>query len=306
MRKRNVLLVVGACLATLSLTVGAAMADPTPANAIRDLAGTGSDTTQGLLNALSNDITISGNKEIGSYDAATAPGQTITTKSTPACTNIPRPSGSDAGIKALAADRLAGTHCLQFARSSTDNHTDHVGDHLSYIPFATDAVAYATLDSSNIPRNLTVSQLQQIYNCTITTGFTPLLPQFNSGTRKFFLQNILGFTDSQDYTTLHPCVSDKDPTNPANPLLENTGNKLSTTTQIEPYAASSWIAQTSKAVTDVHGKTLLGNIGGINSLTLNSAATGSRPVFNVLPNKLVADGPNSKTVRLMQKSPEEV
>jgi hypothetical protein len=296
MRKRNILLVAGACLASLSLAVGSAMADPTGSPTFRDLAGTGSDTTQGVLNALSNDITIGGAKKIGSYDAATAPGQTISTKSTPACTGIPRPSGSDAGINALAADRLAGTHCLQFARSSTDNHLDHSGNHLTYVPFATDSVAYATQDSSNIPRNLTVAQLQQIYNCTITTGFTPLLPQFNSGTRKFFLQNILGFTDSADYTTLHPCVSDRDPTNPANPLLENTGKLLTTAKQIEPYSVSSWIAQTTKNVTDVHGKTLLGNIGGVNSLSLNSAATGTRPVFNVLPNKLVADGPNSKAV----------
>jgi len=296
MRKRKFLLVAGACLASLSLAVGTAMADPSGTPTFRNLAGAGSDTTQGVLNALSNDITIGGVKQIGSYDAATAPGQTISTKSGAACTNITRPSGSDAGIKALAADRLANTHCLQFARSSSDNHTDHSGDHLTYIPFATDAVAYATLDTSNINRNLTVAQLQQIYNCTVTTGFTPLLPQFNSGTRKFFLQNILGFTDSSDYTTLHPCVSDKDPTSPSNPLLENTGNKLTTTTQIEPYSVSSWIAQTAKAVTDVHGKTLLGNIGGVNSLTLNSAATGTRPVFNVVPNVLVQSGPNTKAV----------
>ncbi|MGH3549116.1 MAG: hypothetical protein ACRDQU_13600 [Pseudonocardiaceae bacterium] len=296
MRKRNFLLVAGVCLATLSLAVGSALADPSGTPTFRDLAGTGSDTTQGVMNSLSNDILIGGTKQIGSYDAATTPGQTISTKSTAACTNIPRPSGSDAGIQALAADRVAGTHCLAFARSSTDNHTAHVGDHLTYVPFATDSVAYATLDTSAIPRNLTVSQLQQVYNCTVTSGFTPLLPQFNSGTRKFFLRNILGFTDSADYTTLHPCVSDKDPTNPANPLLENTGNKLTSTTQIEPYAASSWIAQTSKNVTDVHGKTLLGNIGGINTLTLNSSAAGTRPVFNVLPNVLAANGPNSKAV----------
>lgn len=158
-------MVAGACLATLSLAVGSAMADPTGPPSPRNLNGTGSDTTQGVMNALSNVVAIGGTLQIGSWDAATASGQTITTKPTTACTNIPRPSGSNNGIIALVNDRNAGTHCLTFARSSTDNHTSHVGDHLTYIPFATDAVAYAvrgpgaTPAGSSISRNLSVATL---------------------------------------------------------------------------------------------------------------------------------------------------
>jgi hypothetical protein len=305
MRKRSFLLAAGACLAALSLTVGSAMADPIGPPTPRDLNGTGSDTTQGVMNALSNVVTIAGNKEIGSWDAATAPGQTITTKPTPACTNITRPSGSNNGIIALVNDRNAATHCLSFARSSTDNHTSHVGDHLTYIPFGTDAVAYAVRGpgpsaGSSINRNLPVSVLLRIYQCDPAfASFQPLLPQFGSGTRKFFLENILHVPsgDVANYAGpggLFPCVSDKDSN--GNPLLENTGNLLTNDSQIEPYSVSSWIAQTTKNVTDVHGFALLGNIEGIPSLAINSTATGVRPVFNVVPNVLVQGPSNSKTV----------
>jgi hypothetical protein len=94
--------IAGACLASLSLAVGSAMADPSGAPTFRALAGSGSDTTQGVLNGLS-DVIVDGTntKVMGSYDAATAPGQTMSTKATPACTNITRPSGSGAGITAL-------------------------------------------------------------------------------------------------------------------------------------------------------------------------------------------------------------
>ena len=232
-----------------------------------DLAGTGSDTTQGVMNSLSRTTSRSpralGPRKSGPTTLLPHRARRSPPKSTAPCTNIPRPSGSDAGIQALAADRVAGNHCLQFARSSTDNHTAHVGDHLTYIPFATDAVAYATLDTSNIPRNLTVAQLPADLQLHRHDWFHAVAAAVQLGDPEVLPENILGFTDSADYTTLHPCVSDKDPTNPANPLLENTGNKLTTTTQIEPYSASSWIAQTSEERDGRPRRAVLGNIGGI-------------------------------------------
>ncbi len=303
-------MIAGACLASLSLAVGSALADPSGPPTFRDLAGEGSDTTQGVMNALSNVVQIGGTLRIGSYDAATAPGQTISTKSTPACTNIPRQSGSNNGINALRDDRNAGTHCLQFARSSTDNHTSHNGDHLTYIPFATDAVTYAirgagaTPAGSSINRNLPLATLKTIFTQApgpCLAAFEPLLPQFGSGTRKFFLENVLGLgsgADVQNFAgpgSLHPCVKDTDGI--GNPLLENTGNLLANDKQIEPYSVSSWIAQTTKNVADVHGLALLGNIDGIPALAINTTAAGTtRPVFNVVPNVLVNGPSNSRTV----------
>jgi hypothetical protein len=225
----------------------------------------------------------------------------------PGCATTGQPPGSS-GITALVAARAAGTHCLQFGRSSTNNAHSFPDAHLTYIPLATDAIAYAIRGpggspaGSNISRTLTVATLKSIYTQTSTSclaAFKPLLPQFGSETRKFFLENILGLGAGADVANfagpggLHPCVTDTDAA--GNPLLENTGNLLTDDKQLEPYSISSWLAQTMKTVTDVHGVTLLGNIAGITSLTLNAGAPGIRPVFNVLPNVLVIGPSNSRT-----------
>jgi ABC-type phosphate transport system substrate-binding protein len=307
MRKRKILLIAGACLASLSLAVGAAAADP--ATTPRNLNGVGSDTTQGVMNALGKVVSLStppnggtAGLQIGSWDVT---GTNPFNTGKAGCNAVARPSGSGAGIAALVADRNAATHCLQFARSSADSHSTNVGNHLTYIPFATDAVAYAVRGpggsptGSNISRSLPATTLTSLYNQqgTCNANFQLLMPQFGSGTRKFFIENVLGLgPDSATWTSTHPCVSDLNPDGSGTPLLENTGNLLTNDKQLEPYSVSSWIAQTTKNVPDVHGVTLLGNINNTPSLALNATAPGVRPVFNVVPNVLIAPGTNSNAV----------
>lgn len=294
MRKRNFLLAAGACVATLSLTVGSALADPSGTPTFRDLAGSGSDTTQGVMNGLSNVVTINGTKVIGSYDAATTPSQTMSTKSTAACTNITRPSGSGAGINALVASLQAGDGCLQFARSSANDAASRAGQNLTYIPFAVDALTYATRIGTSVPKSLTVAQLTSIYNCQIAS-IQPMLPQFGSGTRRFFLQS-LGFTDAADFTSQagHTCIKQTDAN--GNPLLENTGNLLTAANQIEPYSIPKFIAQSSREEPDVHGFTVLGEINTIVPLAMNSGQTMSRDVYNVVPNSQIGAGTETNQV----------
>lgn len=295
MRTRKLFVAGAAALAVLTLTVGSAIADPNGAPTFRQLAGTGSDTTQGVLNGLSDVIVDgSGAKVIGSYDAATAPGQTISTKSTPACTNIPRPSGSGAGVTALINSQMAGDGCLQFARSSANDSASRTGANLTYIPFAVDAVTYATRDDSAISKKLSLASLTSVYNCANTTSFKPLLPQFGSGTRKFFLQK-LGFTDAADFTSQpsHTCISQVDAN--GKPLLENTGNLLTDPKQIEPYSIAQYLSQTNGVVTDVHGSAILGSINAISPAVLNTSSVMVRDVYNVVPNSQLGVAPTSTT-----------
>jgi ABC-type phosphate transport system substrate-binding protein len=288
-------LVAGACLATLTLTVGSALADPNGAPTFRQLAGTASDTTQGVMNGLSDVILDrAGTKIIGSYDAATSSGQTISTKSTPACTNIPRPSGSGAGVTALINSQAAGDGCLQFARSSANDSASRTGANLTYIPFAVDAVSYAIRSDSAISKKLTLAQLTTIYNCGAGANFLPLLPQFGSGTRKFFLQK-LGFTDAADFTSQpnHTCISQVDSNN--NPLLENTGSLLTDPKSIAPYSIAQYLSQLNNVVPDVHGTTILGSINSVSPAVLNNSSVMVRDVYNVVPNSQLGVAPTSTT-----------
>lgn len=301
MRKKKFALAAGACLAAMALLAPSALAEPTGPPTFRALAGTGSDTTQDVLNGLSevvlgDDPNIPGpdnSKLIGSYDAGPLPLGNITTKGSgfpspvPAppddgdCTFI-RPSGSTNGVRALVRERArvaveGGKPCLDFARSSADTSTssEFAGTGLTYIPFATDALVYATRSDSTISRNLTRDQLRQIYDCALPpaaqANFRPLLPQFGSGTRTFFLQS-LGFAESANFTTENPCVSDRDPTNPSLGLLENTGTLLTDPRHVAPYSIAQYQAQITGTIPDVTGAAVLRNVNSVAPIGKNPAA----------------------------------
>jgi ABC-type phosphate transport system substrate-binding protein len=270
----------------ITLAATPAQADPTGAPTFRTLAGVGSDTTEGVMNGLSQVVVDgSGTKLIGSYDAFGS--ATIQTKNNAACT-INRPAGSGNGVTALVASVDAANGCLDFARSSSNNSASFAGKNLTYIPFAVDAVAYAVRSDSTISRKLTKAQLTTVYNCGGGANFKPLLPQFGSGTRQFFLKS-LGFTDAADFTSQpnHTCIGQTDSTGA--PLQENTGTLLTDPKQIAPYSIAQYLAQTTAVVPDVHGKTVLGQIDGIAPTVLNTASTMSRDVYNVVPNGKLSD-----------------
>jgi ABC-type phosphate transport system substrate-binding protein len=284
---KRFLAVVGiAVVGALALAAAPAQADPSGAPTFRTLAGVGSDTTEGVVNGLSEVVVdSSGTKLIGSYDAFGS--ATIQTKSSAGCV-INRPAGSGNGVTALVNSVDAGNGCIDFARSSSNNSASFAGKNLTYVPFAVDAVAYAVRSDSTISRKLTKTQLTTVYNCGGGTNFKPLLPQFGSGTRQFFLKS-LGFTDAADFTSQpnHTCIAQVDSTGA--PLQENTGTLLTDPKHIAPYSIAQFLAQTTAVVPDVHGKTVLGQLDGIAPTVLNTASTMSRDVYNVVPTGKLTD-----------------
>jgi ABC-type phosphate transport system substrate-binding protein len=278
-------------LAALLATATPASADPSGAPQYRALAGAGSDTTQDVMNGLADAVTDgTGAKVIGSYDAFGS--ATIVTKDPAASPNcdIPRPAGSGAGVNALVNALQNNTGCLQFARSSSNSSAGFPGKNLTYIPFATDAVTYAVRSDSTISKKLTLAQLTKVFNCEGGANYKPMLPQFSSGTRSFFLSK-LGFTDAANFTQLpgHTCIGEKDSTD--QPLQENNGLLLTDPKQIAPYSIAQYIAQTTGIVQDVHGKTVLAQLDGISATILNTSSTMSRSVFNVVPTGQLANEP---------------
>lgn len=288
MRKRSFFLAVGACLATLTLTVGSAVADPSGPPQFRELAGTGADGPQGVMNGLSQAITIGGTKVIGSYDAVGS--AQITTKDpavNPNCT-INRPGSGGAGINALVASQTAGDGCLQFARQVTNDSASRAGQNLTYIPYAVDALAYVIRDDSTLLRNLSIPQLTAIYNCQLP-GVKPLLGPFGAGTRRFFLQQ-LGFTDAANFVTQpnHTCIQDG--------VSENRGIVLTDPGHIAPHSIAQYLSQANAIVPDVRGRTLLGSINGINPSVLNNSSAMLRDVYNVVPTGQIGPGTTTNTV----------
>lgn len=291
MRKRQ-LFIATAALAAFAMTVAPATAEPNGSPTFRELAGVGAETTQGLMNALSDVIKdANGTKIIASYN--NAPAGTITTKDRPApnpCT-ITRPNQGGAGTNALVASLQAGNGCVNFARVVTNDSANRPGAGLTYIPMAVDALTYAIRDDSLIPRDLSLAELTDIYNCQVP-GIKPLLGVFGAGNRTFFLSK-LGLTDSATFAGSpgHECVKDTDVN--GNPLLANDGTLLTDPQQIVTYSSGPWLAQINGVVPDKHGKSVLGSINGISPQVLNNSSVMSRDVYNVVPTSQLGVAPTS-------------
>ncbi|MDX8031956.1 hypothetical protein SK803_17155 [Lentzea sp. BCCO 10_0856] len=285
MSSKRLLCAAVATMAAAALVAAPAQADPTGTPTFRDIVAVGSDTTQTVMNGLSDAVTINGTKVMGSYDARGS--ATIQTKET-GCV-IPRPASSGEGVNALVAAVEGNTGCVQVARSSSNSASTFPGKNLTYIPFAVDAMTYAVRSDSTVSKKLTTAQLKSIYNCTapgVGTNFKPLLPQFGSGSRDFFLKQ-LGLTNTATYTTQFPCVVDVDVNN--EPIQEHVGTYLTDTKHILPYSIAVYAAQVYGNAPAAQGKAVLATFNGVAPTILNTSSSFKRDVYNVVPSPKLSE-----------------
>ncbi|MGW1759303.1 hypothetical protein [Streptomyces mirabilis] len=286
---------VGAAFGVAALGLGIlaspASADPSPVTDYRQLAGVGSDTTQYVMNGIGDAVTNTNGKIVASWNATGT--ATVKTKAT-GCDTVARPDGSSAGINALNADITAGTHCIDFARSSR-GPVDTTTTDLTWIPYAKDGVTYATDLGSTLPTNLTKAQLAAIYQCNSTEfpNAQPLLPQSGSGTRTFWLSAI-GITEAQ----VGSCVDGT--------IQEHNGAAILNGNQLMPYSIAQWIAQ-GKGLSDVPNRRAESRLRSINGLApttgtgsaiaLNTAFDAGflRNVYNVVPTANLSDSVIAET-----------
>ena len=287
MRKSLIAAAAGAGVLSLALaTLPLAQADPIGPPQYRELAGMGSDTTQTLMNALAEIVTVNGTKVIGSYDAIGS--TTVATKSTAACAAVPRANGSSAGRDALLKSLQANDGCLQFARSSSSRGTWTSTPSMTWIPFATDALTFAVRGDGDVPRELTKAQIVAIFKCEVPT-IQPALVQTGSGTRSSWLSYV-GITEAQIAAGTYKClVPEKDGgTFPGNLPQEHDGRELKKN-QIMPYSAAVYQAQLYGTAPDRRGRSVIGVVDGIVPTIINTGFGNLRDVNNIIPTAKVTD-----------------
>ena len=292
--------------ALLLSTTGPASADPSGAPTYRPLVGVGSDTTEEVVNGLSNVVVDgSGNKVIASYNATGGAFVTKDPATKPGCDYAAYSGSNGAGIRANGSgagrSRLLEAldpanprfGCLDFARSSSLTLTATTPQ-LTYVPFGVDALTYAVRGDSAINRKLSQATLKLIYQCdpTTTANFLPLLPQSGSGTRSSWL-SYLGLTEA----TKGACVKDTyvDPgTGATANVQEHNGFALVDRKNLVPYSASQYSAQSIgvTGVADNRGTAVLGGIAGIPSQASNGGSANARTMYNVVPTARVGDTAN--------------
>ncbi|PJJ63713.1 hypothetical protein [Compostimonas suwonensis] len=298
----------------------AAVADPLP---FPTYVGVGSDTTQDVMNGISDVLA----PLVGSYNATGTPY--IQTRS--GGPEFTRPNGSGNGVKALAASIVGGNSYnsvlvggvpttgniagqVDFARSSSGPANN--GAALTYLPFAKDAVTYATRTLSTIPDNIPLRNsspsdtssltLENIYSCRTplldaatsisysvgsdsvnTAAIQPLIPQSGSGTRSYFIGQI-GLTEA----TLGACVSSR-----SNGVQEHDGTALTKNANIVPFSIAQYVAQSNGVVASRLGAAVVKEIDGVEptegvvpDLTTNADFPVTRDVYNVVESARITPG----------------
>jgi ABC-type phosphate transport system substrate-binding protein len=277
--------VLGGATALIALT-GLAACDYGPDNVDKVITLAGSDTTQDVMEAIAGqynaNVPNGYNPPDASHDdlhnilAVQNPGEAVpgdedcetrTWYTPPATGTNVAPNGSSAGRDALQDE----PGCVDIARSSAGPRAvGPTGDDATfeYYAYAIDGVSWASHSVSPAPTNLTLAQLQGIFNCTFTDwsqvggGAGPIqryFPQAGSGTRAFVVSDLLAGQDPVNFSGPNcPAVI---------PTQENSGELIDTNNDeaeaIVPYSAGNWIAQGNGVVTpdQRHGQEI-GNLNG--------------------------------------------
>ena len=326
---------VAASVAACTLAMPA-YADPATGK-FGTLIGTGSDTTQDVMNGISAAIGGTDGVRIGSYDAIGS--ATIKTRATG--TTMPRPNGSGQGRDVLRVSNgnlntFTGggntwtaantTGNVDFARSSSGAPADDAISTgvLTYIPFALDAVTYATSEDSVIPA-LTLGTkndeiiagvgeptLFNIYKGKVdavvtddgdfvhvvkTSAYTPavgevltpihaLIPQSGSGTRSFWIGKV-GISEAEITDNSIPV---EDTYGAGLKVQEHDGSALvGDPGAIVPFSIGQWVAQSNSAelgVTDRRHDAVLGELNGDAPTVTSGGKFELNPEFDAITRKV--------------------
>lgn len=304
---RTVALAGAAAVALSGIAIGAASADPTFTPSTTDIVAGGSDTLTPLFDQWSKDYVPTTGGKLASWDAVAPAGgsATVQAKNDANCVSEPRPNGSGAGITELNKNvqTTDGNFCWDIARSSRPITANDGA--VSSIALAEDGIAPALNSTTNGVGNLTLAQLQAIFNCTDTAWnqvggtstdtIVPVLPQGNSGTRQTFLTDI-------GVATPGSCVVNADGTqaieeNEGNNNVfitgvDPNGNAHNTADEIWPFSIGEFISQVDKKTQpDVHGNAVLQSMKNgrgvseapvINPGTANASINTAFPILRTL------------------------
>lgn len=317
---------LGVAISLVGVSVANADPNPLPGNE-RPLQGVGSDTTEEIMNGMSEVIVdANNNKLISSWNAKGSAG--FQTRAT-GCNYIGnngesayvegrRANGSGSGQQALRDAFTTGKTtfgCLDFSRSSSAPSASNLGTvQVKAVAMATDSLTFAISRATVLPRQLTKQNLIDAYHCNFG-GFTSgawkaLIPQAGSGTRSSWLGKV-GLTEA-DLTNPAslPCVTDQADLGTRggpNPLQEHDLRSLNSTS-IAPVSVAQWVSMMGGGVdTDLRGASMLGTIKATGTapevsypISLNTSYgnlvgtaddfAATRTVFNVVPTSTLTGG----------------
>lgn len=316
------------CLASMALTSGA-MADPPPSGG---LAGIGSDSTQDVMQAMS----VLSDGRIENWHASRLLNEQIVVRDDIVIRDhaITRPGGTPEGrigfFRSMGVNwptAWPGTPVpvssgiIGFARSTSQPPATEIsasGD-VIYVPFALDAVTFATDDTPVSVLNgvsLTLAQLNTLYeDCgTVVVPGGTLAPSQPGGNIDLFVPFAPGNPHGESVwdrlapAGYGPCVADRYSPITGQPVWsggvavreDDSGPTSLNPSAMVPFSVASWVAQTNGVAPNrLRGATLHRIDGVIPTLgtppheSTNRAFPFAVPVFNIVQATQVVGPPNT-------------
>jgi ABC-type phosphate transport system substrate-binding protein len=185
-------------------------------------------------------------------------------ESNPGTNQRTAPNGSGAGKTALATSVTNGDSCTSIARSSSPGASTDPSGTEAYA-YAVDGVTWATSANSAAPSNLSIIQLENIYDCKVTNWdkvggknapIERYFPQSGSGTGSFFA-SVLGF-DPRVIGGVNTCST------PATQIEENEATSITSDVPdaVMIYSGGAWAAQANGVDPDARNGFVLDTING--------------------------------------------
>jgi ABC-type phosphate transport system substrate-binding protein len=270
--------------AVLTATGGLLAASASAAPAPVDLTMVGSNTTQEVMGAVAaawDGSTAASTRDAKATNVFAQPtgsgtvapsdshcngGVAITyiEGSNPSSKQRTAPNGSKDGKAALATSVTNGDSCVSVARSSSPGSSTDAAGTQAY-GYAVDAVSWATASNSNSPANLSMTQLEGIYDCKYTNWsqvggrrapIVRFFPQNGSGSGSFFA-GVLGF-DPRIVGGINTCSG------PAIQIEENEATAIKGVNVLKDsvmvYSSGAWISQANHVDPDLRNGYVLRSI----------------------------------------------
>jgi hypothetical protein len=143
-------------------------------------------------------------------------------------------------------------------------------------------VSFAVKQNSSIPKSLTQDELVAIFRCE-APWISPVLPKTGSDVRDVWLTYLFGSTALPIGVGATSCYLGGGTDNTV--LPDANDGRSRTSSQIMPYSATSWIAQTSALIPDLRGKTVMGLLDtSPSAMDGNLATAGTAPTSPIIAN----------------------
>lgn len=215
-----------------------------------------------------------------------------------------RPYREENDARGLSSSSVFPVHVPSHLRQSLRLDEDLRGrtvlgsiDGVSPVQVTTDRASDLTFvvhQYGDLTPQLTLAEVREIFRCeALWIDFKPVLPQMGSVTRANWL-NLMGITEAMIAMGAYPCLQPVAEGGVGAPYVPEHDARTLERNQVMPYSAAVYRAQAQGVAPDRRGSAVLGVLDGKTPVVTNTAFSGVRAVFTIVPSAKLSDASSSE------------